>query len=143
MIDRASERNAFFVGDRGLSFFLMIFNLADISFLLPCLAEETGFEPAVPCGTPAFQASAFDRSATPPPKIRKLILHLCRLFFQFRISDYGISPQFFCVIEGYVCTLHKLFKRNTIFCRRYTRTYRHPEFWCIRKTQSFDKFIDA
>lgn len=33
---------------------------------LPHIAEETGFEPAIPCGIHAFQASAFDRSATPP-----------------------------------------------------------------------------
>ena len=29
-------------------------------------AEETGFEPAIPFGIPAFQASALNRSATPP-----------------------------------------------------------------------------
>ena len=30
------------------------------------LAEGTGFEPAVPVGTPVFKTGAFSRSATPP-----------------------------------------------------------------------------
>lgn len=30
------------------------------------LAEETGFEPAMSCPIHAFQACAFNRSATPP-----------------------------------------------------------------------------
>ena len=30
------------------------------------LAEEVGFEPTSPKGAPAFQAGAFDHSATPP-----------------------------------------------------------------------------
>jgi hypothetical protein len=29
-------------------------------------AERVGFEPTVPCGTHAFQACAFDHSATSP-----------------------------------------------------------------------------
>ena len=30
------------------------------------LAEEEGFEPPVPLGTPVFKTGAFNRSATPP-----------------------------------------------------------------------------
>ena len=30
------------------------------------MAEEVGFEPTVPCGTPVFKTGAFDHSATPP-----------------------------------------------------------------------------
>ncbi len=33
---------------------------------LTAMAEEVGFEPTVPCGTPVFKTGAFDRSATPP-----------------------------------------------------------------------------
>lgn len=39
---------------------------AKYSRCTPYFAEETGFEPAVPCGTLAFQASTLNHSATPP-----------------------------------------------------------------------------
>lgn len=31
-----------------------------------CLAEGTGFEPAMPCGTPVFETGTFDHSDTLP-----------------------------------------------------------------------------
>ncbi len=30
------------------------------------MAEDTGFEPADPCGSTVFKTAAFDRSANPP-----------------------------------------------------------------------------
>ena len=35
------------------------------------MAEEVGFEPTVPCGTPVFKTGAFDHSATPPVILRR------------------------------------------------------------------------
>jgi len=32
------------------------------------VAEEVGFEPTEPCGSPVFKTGAIDHSATPPKK---------------------------------------------------------------------------
>lgn len=58
------------------------------------MAEEVGFEPTEPCGSPVFKTGALDRSATPPLSVneRATRIWVRRNNFNWHFRPVGEKP---------------------------------------------------